>query len=74
MLDGGRRQSSFEELMLLNQEGWTRREDVPRVTLHASDGADDSALCCKPPRSVPVFTAVPAVKPGMPLWALGGLS
>lgn len=37
----GRRQSSFEELMLLNQEGWTRREDVPRVMLHASDGADN---------------------------------
>lgn len=37
----GRRQSSFEELMLLNQEGWTRREDVPGVMLHAGDGADN---------------------------------
>lgn len=70
----GRRQSSFEELMLLNQEGWTRREDVPGVTLHASAGADKWAMCCKPPDLVPVFTTVPAVKLCLPLLALGGLS
>lgn len=70
----GRRQPSFEELMLLNQEGWTRREDVPGVTLHASDGAAKWASCCKPPGLVPVFTTVPAVKLCLPLLALGGLS